>query len=165
MKNVIGALFGVALFCFLFFVILRSPATTASVAPPTVVQPNVIIKETGDFGSPLGSQVVHIWRETDGSLKFFVNRQKDPGSGSGPISSFKANSEWSMCWDSDDKLWTYVPELDDQYCTYWYANENGSGSCRVGEYGGWRGIPEAFFANLPEKVKAVHATYTSNQPQ
>jgi hypothetical protein len=164
MKKWIGGILCIGLLGWACFVVV-SKSLTVAIASPKLVSANVIIKEAGSFGSPLNSQMVRIWPEPDGSLKFFVNNQKAIGNGSGPAAAFEANSDWLMCWDFKDRLWTYIPEQDGQYCRCWYSSEKGSGTTLVGEFGGWDGIPEAFLANLPEKMKAIHATYASNQPQ
>jgi len=68
-----------------------------------------------------------------------------------------------MCWDSEDRLWAYVPEQDNQSCTTWFSNENEFGLGHAGEVCGWEGIPHAFLARLPETVKAKYRTYINTQ--
>lgn len=70
-----------------------------------------------------------------------------------------------MCWDATDRLWTYLPDEDQQYCRYWYTTDHGTGECRVGETGGWDGIPENFLARLPDKVKATYQGHFVDQLQ
>ena len=158
MKNLIGTLLVVALVSIVFFAIRGTTANPESL--PILVEENVLITEPGRYSSPHGGQLVDIRRENDGSLKFFVSRTKGDGTtGGGPVAPFQSKSDWFMCWDSTDKLWTYIPEQDHQYCRNWYANDNGSGCCLVGEFGGWQGIPESFFERLPESVNATYSIY------
>ena len=164
MKKWIAGVFCIGLVGLACFVVF-SKWLTVTVVGPTVVPSNVVFKEAGTFVSPLNSQVVRIWFEPDGSLKFFVNNQKAVGNGSGPANAFDAHSDWLMCWDSSDRPWTYISEQDGPYCRCWYSSEKGSGSMVPGEFGGWDGIPDVFLANLPEKVRAVHTAFASAQRQ
>jgi hypothetical protein len=158
MKKMIGAILGVALLCALLFAI-RHP-------PQKLVAANTVFTKAGTYRSPSGSHVVRVLPENDGSLKFVVTNEKSNGpNGIGPAMPFQARSDWFMCWDSKDRLWTYVPEQDNQYCCCWYSSEEGSGSCLVGEFGGWEGIPNEFFARLPKTVKATYTTYAAIRAQ
>ena len=151
MKKLIGAILGIALVCMVCLVVRD--------AQPKRIAVNVVISDAGRYFSPSGKQIVDISRQENGTLKFFVSNSVDGRSGSGPATPFQAKSAWFMSWDSTDRLWTYVPDQDRQYCRYWYTNERGSGSCLVGEGGGWEGIPDSFVAHLPETAKATYTTY------
>jgi hypothetical protein len=159
-KKLIWTLLVVALVSIVFFANRVTTAKRESL--PILVAENVLMTESGRYSAPNGSQLVEIRQENDGSLKFFVSRTMGDGTtGGGPAASFQAKSEWFMCWDSNDKLWTYIPEQDHQYCRNWYANDKGSGCCLVGEFGGWQGIPDSFFERLPESVKATYSIYVA----
>jgi hypothetical protein len=156
MKRLIGVAFCVVL------LILASLIIRGQI--PKRVAADVLIEEAGQYRSPNGVCLVDVWEENEGELKFFVYQQKEPGPqvpahaptsildapspqlradriGSGPAKPFRAESDWFMCWDSQDRLWTYVPEQDLSCCSFWQENEDVSGSCLVGDAGGWEGIP------------------------
>jgi hypothetical protein len=149
-KKLIGAILVIALVCVVYLAI--------QVAPPKRIPANVVIVEAGRYVSPNGKQIVEVSSQKDGTLKFFVSKS-DGRSGGGPATPFAAQSGWFMCWDSSDRLWTYVPEQDHKCCRNWYAGDEASGSCLVGESGGWEGVPDSFFAQLPETVKATYTAY------
>lgn len=128
-------------------------------APPQRVQANVLITNVGRYTSPNGQRVLNVWREKDGRLMFFVKDQKGSG---GVAKSFDPGSHWLLCWDDQDRLWSYVPEQDTN-CHYWYWGVSEVGSCHVGETGGWDGIPESFLARLPERVRAVYENFRATQ--
>jgi hypothetical protein len=152
MKKLIAVVLGMAMLCIAILVI-RSAA-------PKSVAANVLIEKAGRYRSPDGSFLVDMKEEDGGKLSFVFYRQDGEGQrGAGPTNPFRADSDWLMCWDSQGRLWTYVPEQDGKYCRYWYANEESTGSCGVGELGGWQGIPEAFFARLPDAVKKTYEAY------
>lgn len=156
MKKLIGAALGAALLCIVILVI--------RCLEPKRVAANVLIEESGRYRSPTGKGLLNIWEEKEGELKFFVYHQKMEGrDGGGPAKPFQAESDWFMCWDSQDRLWSYVPEQDHQSCRCWYANEEASGTGGAGEHGGWEGIPPSFFARLPETVKETYRRYISTQ--
>ena len=77
--------------------------------------------------------------EAENELKFYVYKKKTKGRTDGGL-GFRADTDWFMSWDTEGRLWVYVPEVDQQYCRYWYANENFKGLRRVGEYGGLEGL-------------------------
>ena len=159
MKISIGAVLGIALLCIVF---LGIRGLTPKRMAPKRVAANVLIQETGRYASPDGEFVVDVWEDNEGELKFFFHRQKN-GSGGGPAKSFQAESDWFLCWDSQDRLWSYVPEQDHHCCRTWYANAEASGTGGAGSLGGWEGIPPSFFARLPEIVKETYRRYTSTQ--
>jgi hypothetical protein len=147
MKTLIGSLVGMVLLCIVLLVIHnRTPHRMAA---------NVLIEETGRYRSPGGDCFVDLWEENKGQLKFLVYKETEAGrEGNGPSKSFRAKSDWLMCWDSQDRLWTYVPEQDRQYCRYWYATGESTGSARVGNRR-LAGGPGPFLALLPEIVKEI----------
>lgn len=154
MKKLIGAVLCVSLLGIVLLVI--------RCLEPKRVAANVLIEKTGRYRSPNGKMHLDIWEENEGELKFFVYRQKNGGrSGGGPTNPFQAESDWFMCWDYNDRLWSYVPEQDHQYCRNWYANAEASGTGGSGELGGWEGIPSSFFTRLPDIVKETYRRYIS----
>lgn len=155
LKKLIAAILGIALVCVVY---LALQFEQPKLEQPKRIPANVVILEAGRYVSPNGKQIVDVSAQKDGTLKFFVS-SGDGRSGGGPAAPFSAKSGWFMCWDSNDKLWTYVPEQDHKCCRNWYAGDAASGSCLVGEGGGWEGVPDSFFARLPETVKATYTTY------
>jgi hypothetical protein len=148
MKKLIGVVFIVALLVIAGFIVFREPA-------PKRIAANLVFKETGIYRSPVGDCLVDISVVEGGKLKFLVYRQNKIGrNGTGPGEPFTADSDWFMCWDSQGRLWAYVPERDLEHCSHWY----GTGSRRVGNYG-WDGVPEAFVERLPTAVKEKYNTY------
>jgi hypothetical protein len=155
MKTLIAVLLGLAMFCIAILVI-RSAA-------PKCLAANVLIEKAGQYRSPDGSCVVNMKEEDGGKLSFVFYRQDKGRPGAGPANPFRANSGWLMCWDSQNRLWTYVPEQDGEYCRCWYANEESTGTRRVGKLGPWQGIPEAFLARLPDTLKKAYEAYVESQ--
>lgn len=156
MKQLIGILLSVGLIIIMFLVFWGSKSKR--------VAANVIIEKPGRYRSPTGNYFVNIWEEEEGKLKYGFYQQKNGGqSGSGPAKSFRAESDWFVCWDSQNRLWAYVPELDHRRCNCFYANEEASGICRAGDLGGWEGIPPSFFNRLPEMAKETYRKYKSSQ--
>jgi hypothetical protein len=152
MKKLIGEVFIVALLVIAGFLVFQEPA-------PKRIAANVVFKEIGIYASPVGDCLVEVSVVDEGKLKFFVYRQMKGGrSGSGPTDPFTADSNWFMCWDSQGRLWAYVPERDLEHCSHWY----GTGSRRVGNYG-WDGVPQAFVDRLPTAVKEKYNTYIKSQ--
>lgn len=124
------------------------------VGHPKRVAENTVIDEAGIYESPRGTQIVNVSREDGGRLKIAVAWRKGGG---GATTPFQANSDWFMCFDSDDRLWTYVPEQDRHLCHCWYTTDKSSGTLTAGELGGWQGVPQSFLARLPESAKATYA--------
>ena len=166
MKQLIGVLLGVGLIVVMFLVLRGSAPKTRATNVPRVAA-NVIIEEPGRYRSLTGDYFVDIWEEEEGKLKYRFYRQRikglDGGDGGGPAKSFRPESDWFVCWDSQNRLWAYVPELDQRRCSCLYANEEATGICRAGDLGGWEGIPPSFFGRLPDEVKETYRQYKSSQ--
>ncbi len=156
MKKLIGVLVCIALFIVASFV-LRGSARQHVAA-------NVLIEQTGRYRLSSGPHVADVWEVAEGALKFAVYREQREGrDGGGPAKSFQGESDWFLCWDSQGRLWSYVPEQDLQGCRCWYSDDASSGSRYVGTGGGWEGIPESFFARLPDEVKETYKIYLKEQ--
>jgi len=122
------------------------------------MESNVMIEETGQYLAPGGSCRLELKEEGDGRLTFLIYKQTETGQDGVGSKPFKANSDWLLCWDSQDRLWSYVPEQDGEYCRYWFIEEGRRGTVRVGKCS-WEGVPEAFIERLPGSVKATYKTY------
>jgi hypothetical protein len=128
---------------------------------PRRVAANVIFNEVGEYVSPAGdSSSVEVFENDKGKLEFILYHQMKEGrSRQGPTKAFKPDSNWFMCWDSQGRLWTYLTEENFEYCRNWYRTGEASGTIMVGEFGGWEGIPEAFFERLPKVAKDKYELY------
>lgn len=140
---------------------------------PERVQSNQIIDQPGYYGSPASERTVRVGSESEGQLNFKFARLTHPvsqgeqdntiSSGSESKHTLAKNSNWFMCWDSQDRLWAFIPEANKNLCACYYANDDGTGICEVGINGGWEGVPEQFLAKLPEDVKEKYQKYQNDR--
>jgi len=161
MKKLIRAVLGVALLVALL--VMRAPTPNKMPSRPKQMAPDRLIEHAGQYASPSGAWVVDISEENEGELKFFLYQPTEAGQiGHGPTKPFRSDSDWFMCWDSQDRLWTYIPDHTD-HCTFYYDDEHESGSVTVGDGGGWEGIPASFLARLPGDLKATYEAYVTRR--
>lgn len=136
---------------------------------PRRIPANVVFQDPGHYVSPQGLQTLEFDQEEDGTWNISVTHESQSSSGmvfgTGSSMTFSGAGERLLCWDSQDRLWTYIAAVDPNYCRCWYvaANGKGTGTRRPGEAGGWDGIPQAFLARLPKHVRSIHDQHAKQQ--
>jgi len=144
MKRTLGILIAALVIAFILFVYGSKARRVAA---------NTIIEQVGEYRSPKGTCSLIVTRADGDALRFQVAGRTDHGPATqSPKTPFPRTSAWFMCWDSQDRLWTYVPN---DGVRYWHFTAEACGSCLVGALGGTEGMPLPFYNRLPAEVKAT----------
>lgn len=118
--------------------------------PPT--GPGQIVDQPGRYVAASGASSVEIRPQPDGGLQFQWT-SLGHGQRAGAGMSIAANQAWFAAWDDRGTLWLYNPPHGVH--RFEMTDSGGSSSTRVGEFGGWEGVPEAFLRRLPEAELAT----------
>ncbi|HTN02707.1 MAG TPA: hypothetical protein VL132_12545 [Planctomycetaceae bacterium] len=120
--------------------------------------PGQIFDQPGRYAAASGASSVEIRPQPDGGLQFQWT-SLDHGQRAGAGMSIAANQAWFAAWDDRGTLWLYNPPHGVH--RFEMTDSGGSSSTRVGEFGGWEGVPEAFLRRLPEAELATYRLATA----
>lgn len=96
---------------------------------PISMETNVLISETGNYLSPLGTHRAEILETSPGQMS--VQFYQDGGCGA--RWAFQSGSAWFLCWDSQDQLWGWKSGDDTIFVYYAAEGSIGVRSSDVGD--------------------------------
>ena len=136
----------------LLIIAVACVALLSSCSSPQRAPAGRFLDQPGVYRSPNGTHAARIYEPAKGWLNYrFVRGDFGKYStGSGPVDPFPADSTWFMCFDDQDRLWTFRSNRVD--CLF------PNGVMHPGEGGGWDGVPQSFFDRLPPDIKAKRIT-------